>query len=97
MGLVDERAIGGCVGEVTFREATDNDSLGLQGVEEERPWRNVDLLEKCGHGTIVQGQVNLPPRALEKVSSMCHKLTKFMKSINPRITIDQKLLWLRFD
>ncbi|KAL3685969.1 hypothetical protein R1sor_003991 [Riccia sorocarpa] len=40
---------------------------------------------------------NVSPRALEKVSSMCPKLTKFMKPIHPRITVDQKLLWLLFD
>ncbi|KAL2649355.1 hypothetical protein R1flu_017483 [Riccia fluitans] len=37
------------------------------------------------------------PRALEKVSAMCPNLKAFIKPINPRMTVSQKLMWMLWD
>ncbi|KAL2650394.1 hypothetical protein R1flu_018522 [Riccia fluitans] len=37
------------------------------------------------------------PGALEKVSSMCPKLKEFVKPVNPRVTVSQKLMWMLWD
>ncbi|KAL2649360.1 hypothetical protein R1flu_017488 [Riccia fluitans] len=37
------------------------------------------------------------PSAMEKVSTMCSKLKAFVKPINPRLTVNQKLIWMLFD